>query len=225
MATTELLTKRMAISKANAQMVIIVGAAAFVTIFCLIAAKAVWSQNSYQARVISAQNKAIDQLKSNLGIFNNLSNQYNTFVSNPTNILGGQSSGTGNNGGTNSKIILDALPPIYDFPSLASSMQNLLSAQGNQVSGLGGTDNELSEQNNNSSPNPTSVSMPFSFTVNGLNFQTAGNLLNTLNESVRPISIDSLNVTGGASSISVSIQAHTYYQPAKTLGITQEDIK
>ena len=56
-------TKRLAISKANAQIVGIVGAAAFVTVFCLFAANAVFSQNRYQARVITAKEKAHKQLQ------------------------------------------------------------------------------------------------------------------------------------------------------------------
>lgn len=224
-AETEVITKRVAISKANAQMVAIVGLAAFVTIFCLVASKAVLSQNSYQARVIDAENKAKSQLQVNLSAYNTLNNQYQKFVSNSTNVLGGQSSGNGSNGGNNSKLILDALPPSYDFPALASSVEGILSSKGLDITGISGTDNEATEQNNNSSPDPAPVSMPFSFTVANINYQQIGTLLDSLQQSIRPIAIDSLTLNGGGSNITLSVDAHTYYQPAKSLGITQQEVK
>jgi hypothetical protein len=225
MAKNEIITKRLAISKANAQMVAIIGVAAFVTVFCLIAAKSVLSQNEYQSRVISAQDKAKVQLEANLSTYKSLSDQYNQFVADPTNILGGQSSSTANNGGSNSKLILDALPPVYDFPALASSIAGILKQQGVDVTGISGTDEQLTEQANTSSPNPAPVSMPFSFTVQNLNYQGIGNLLDTLQKSIRPIAIDSLTVNGGGNSITLSVQAHTYFQPAKSLGITEQEVK
>ena len=72
-------TKRLAISKANAQMVGIVAVAAFVTVFCLVASKAVFSQNRYQARVISAKEKAHKQLQDNINNYNNLAKAYKSF--------------------------------------------------------------------------------------------------------------------------------------------------
>jgi hypothetical protein len=225
MAATEIVTKRVAISKANAQMVAIVGVAAFVTIFCLVAAKAVLSQNSYQGRVISAENKAQSQLQANLSTFTSLNKQYNLFVNSSSNVLGGQSSSGANNGGNNSKIILDALPPTYDFPGLASSIESILKTQGLSISGIGGVDNELGEQNNNTSPSPAPVIMPFSFSVTNVDYQDIGNLLDTLQKSVRPISIDNLSINGGGNSITLTVNAHTYYQPAKSLGITEQEIK
>ncbi|HET8991438.1 MAG TPA: hypothetical protein VFN31_00175 [Candidatus Saccharimonadales bacterium] len=225
MANTEALTKRVALSKANAQVVAIVAVASFVTVFCLIAAKTVLSQNSYNSRVISAENIANNQLKANLTAFNSLSSNYYNFVNSNTNVLGGQSNNTtANNGGSNSKIILDALPPTYDFPALASSVEAILKSQGLTISGIGGTDNQLTEQTNNTSPSPTPVSMPFSFTINDLNYQAVGALLDTLQKSVRPIAVDSISLNGGGSNISLSVQAHTYYQPAKSLGIKEQAV-
>ncbi len=66
MANLEISTKRVAISKANAQIVAVVAVASFVTIFCLVAASAVFSQVRYQGRVSTAKEKAHAQLQKNL---------------------------------------------------------------------------------------------------------------------------------------------------------------
>lgn len=225
MAATEIITKRLAISKTNTRMVASVGIAAFITIFCLVAAKSVASQTTYQGRVISAEDKANTQLTANIDAYNSLASHYNKFVSSSTNILGGQTSSTTSNGGNNAKVILDALPPSYDFPALTSTIEGILNNQGLSIASISGTDNELTEQNNNSSPSPAPISMPFSFSVNNMSYSQIGSLLTTLQQSVRPIAIDTLSVTGGSGDITLTINAHTYYQPAKNLSITQEEVK
>src|SRR5579872_1441583 len=117
MAASDILPKRVAIDKANSQTVIIVAVACFITAFCLIASKSVLSLNSYQARLTSAKEKAHQQLLKNIQDYNALITSYQTFVSSPTNVIGGQTSGNGNKDGNNAKVVLDALPPSYDFPA------------------------------------------------------------------------------------------------------------
>lgn len=225
MAKPMISTKRLAISKANAQMVIIVSVAAFVTVFCLVAAKAVWSQTRYQARVTSKEEKAHQQLQANIKAFGSLVNSYKKFDSADNNIIGGSLNGTGNNDGDNAKIILDALPDRYDFPALASSLEKILTGGGFNVSSITGTDDQLSQQGNTSSPTPQPVNMPFSFTVGNANYVSVQQLTNTLQASIRPIQIDSISLTGGANNMTLTVNAHTYYQPAKNVNITKQVVK
>lgn len=218
-------TKRVAISKANAQMVVIVGVAAFVTVFCLVAAKTVFSQTRYQARVTSAEEKAHSQLQDNLQTYSQLASAYKTFDSASTNAIGGSKDGTGGNDGPNSKIILDALPSSYDFPALTSSIEKVLNDNGLKVSSITGTDEELSQQKNSSSPTPQSVQMPFSFTIVNASYPAIGQLMAKLQQSIRPIQIDSIDLSGGVNNMTATVKAHTYYQPAKSVSITEKVVK
>lgn len=217
--------KRVAISKANAQIVIVVSVASFVTIFCLFAAKALFSQNSYQARVISAKEKAHKQLQTNLQNFTKLSASYTTFNSQNPNVIGGHSNGNSQNDGSNSQIILDALPDTYDFPALTSAVENVLTGAGLKVTSLTGTDDELNQQSNTSSPNPQAVSMPFSFTVDSASYSSVSRLIAKLQSSIRPIQIDTLELSGGTNNMTLTVSAHTYYQPSKAVSITQKEVK
>jgi hypothetical protein len=221
----ENLSKRVAINNANARMVIVVAVAAFVTIFCLIASKTVFSQTKYQAKVTSVKQTAYSQLQKNITAFSSLSSTYNDFVSKPTNIIGGSSTGTGSNDGDNSKIILDALPQTYDFPALASSLEKILTGGGFQIASITGTDDQLNQQSNVSSASPQPVPMPFSFSVDHANYSSISQLVTQLNASIRPIQIDSLSLTGGASDMTVTVNAHTYYQPALNLTISKKVVK
>jgi hypothetical protein len=225
MANTDTITKRVAISKANAQMVTFVAVASFVTIFSLVAAKTLWSQSAYQSRVISAKNIANKQLVQNINSYNILTASYKTLVDTPTNVIGGQSSGSGSKDGNNAKIILDALPPAYDFPALTATIGNILTTSGLKVSNISGIDDEINQLNNTTSPDPQPISMPFSFNVNNSNYQAVSQLVNTLQLSIRPIQIDTILMSGSASDMTFTISAHTYYQPSKSLSITKRVVK
>jgi hypothetical protein len=218
-------TKRLAISKANAQIVGIVAAASFVTIFCLFGAKAAYSQNRYQAKVTAAKEKAHSQLVSNIKAFDSLQSAYKGFDGASNNVISGLKDGNGDNDGPNSKIILDSLPSTYDFPALTSSIEKILHDQGLKVTSISGTDDQLNQQTNLSSPSPQSVAMPFSFTVSDANYTSVGQLITALEHSIRPIQIDSLTLSGGASNMTLTVNAHTYYQPAKDVNITKRVIK
>lgn len=218
-------TKRLAISKTNAQMVATVAVASFLTVFCLIASNAVFSQNRYQARVISAKEKAHKQLQANIDNYSNLSTAYTAFDNAPTNVIGGTRSGTGDNDGSNSKIILDALPATYDFPALTSSIEKILTDNHLKVTSITGTDDQLNQQNNTLSANPQVVHIPFSFTVSNASYASINRLMSQLQQSIRPIQIDTLDASGSQDNMTVTVSAETYYQPGKTVSITKETIK
>ena len=225
MADPKASVKHIAIDKAQAQMVAVVAVSAFITVFCLIAAKAVLSQNQYQARVTKAKEQANTQLKKNISAFNDLVTSYKAFDSTDPNVIGGTLNGGGDNDGSNSKIILDALPSTYDFPALASSVEKIFSDKGIKNAAISGTDDQINEQSNTSSTDPQPVSIPFAFNVDNLNYSSVQQLVSTLEHSIRPIQIDTLEISGGSSNMTLNVTAHTYFQPAKSLNITKKVVK
>lgn len=224
MAKLDISTKRLEIVKANAQIVTVVAIASFVTVFSLVASHAVWSQTQYQARVTKADNVAHQQLLKNIQAFSSLSSSFQAFDSQSTNILGGVINGTNQNDGDNAKIILDALPSSYDFPALTSSIEKILSNGNFDVSGITGTDDQLTETSN-INPTPQPIAMPFGFSVTSANYSSVQQLMTTLQESIRPIQIDTLSLSGGSNSMDLSVTAHTFYQPGKSLDITKQEVQ
>jgi hypothetical protein len=225
MAKNVILTKRVAIDKTNAQTVVLVAVAAFVSIFCLVASKAVWNQNSYQQRVTSAQNVANKQLSQDISSYNQLKSSYEAFVSAPTNVIGGTVNGNTGNNGNNAKIILDSLPASYDFPALTSTIDNILTSQKLDITGISGTDQELTQGDVNSSTDPSPVAMPFSFGLQDASYTSVGQLVDVLQSSIRPIQIDTIQLTGSSDQMTLNLSAHTNYQPGKTLNITKQVVK
>lgn len=218
-------SKRIAISKANTQMIGIVAAASVISIFCLVGAKAIWAQNTYQSKVVDAKEKAHRQLQANLEAADELVNSYKGFVALDPNIISGTKSGTGDKDGDNAKIILDALPGSYDFPALTSSLEKIMKDRNLKISNITGTDDEVNQQSKGSSPTPKEIIMPFSFTIDNANYQSVQELIATLQLSIRPILIDSLELSGATSDMSLTVNAHTYYQPEKNVEITKKVVK
>jgi hypothetical protein len=148
MASLNFSTKRLQINKASATMVLPLTIASFITVFSLVATRALLSQRSYQSRVISEKEKAKKQLKENIVEVEKLRAQYKGFADAPTNVLGGDPRGAGEKDGDNARIVLDALPSKYDFPALATSLEKLLTNGGYKIESIAGSDDELNQQTN-----------------------------------------------------------------------------
>lgn len=216
--------KHLQVDKANARMLLAVAGASFITVFSLIAGKALLGQSAYQNRVISGKSNAEKQLKANANAVNQLVSSYQTFVSAKTNIIGGLSAGTGEKDGDNAKIILDALPSKYDFPALTTSLEKLLNDKNFKIEGISGTDDEIAQADNGASANPQPLEIPFQVTISG-NYTSVQNLIAIFEHSIRPITIKSLSITGDENNMRIGISAKTYYQPEKSLKITKKVVK
>lgn len=222
MARTVSFTKRSLITKANSTIVAATAVAAFVVVFTLFAGKTLASQAAYQNRVISAKKKALSQLKSDLSARDSLVNSYQAFVDTSQNVLGGNPNGTGDQDGDNAKIVLDALPSKYDFPALATSLEKVISSQGLQILGITGTDQELSQDQSSATPQP--IAMPFQIQVSG-SYQSIQSLVSTMERSIRPFQIQTVELSGDQGSMTATISAQTFYQPEKSLQIGSKVVK
>jgi Tfp pilus assembly protein PilO len=214
----------MLIDKANARIVIFVSVAAFIVVFSLVATKTLVNQASYQNRVIKEKRTTVNQLKSNITATTDLKKSYDAFTNTAQNAIGGNSQGTGPQDGDNAKIVLDALPSSYDFPGLTTSLEALLGNQGVKLTSIAGTDDEVTQSANKSSTAPQPVAMPFSIAVTG-DYTGVQNTVSALERSIRPMQIQTLNISGSAGQLTLGVTAQTYYQPAKSLNITTKVVK
>ena len=237
-------TKRLQIDKANSTIVIAVSVAAFATAFSLVSAKSLLARQSYQNKVIAAQEKARDQLQSNIDAIDDLKVKYTEFVNRQENIIKGSSAGSGERDGDNARIVLDALPSKYDFPALASSLEKILEDRNYRIQTIGGTDNEANlnagQSTDSAVPGSTTpatdtaatqqtagsaVEMPFELGAEG-SYQGMIDLLQVFRNSIRPLYVQMLTFTAGdGDAVQIDIQGKTYYQPERTLNITEEVVQ
>jgi hypothetical protein len=97
-----------------------------------------------------------------------------------------------------------------------------------QQSGLGiqsitGTDEEV-EQSGTTETKPSPVEMPFEVTFAGALGSTS-KFFKTIQQSIRPIKVQSVTITGSDAKISTTVSAVTYYQPEKNLNIREEIVE
>jgi hypothetical protein len=218
-------SKRTLIDKANTRIVVYVSVAAFILVFSLVATKTLISQAAYQNRVIDAKRVAVNQLESDLSASSKLQTSYNAFVNTAQNAIGGNPTGTGPQDGNNAKIVLDALPDTYDFPDFTTSLDNLLSSQsGVTIDGISGTDEEATLGTSQPSANPQPQPIPFSVSVAG-SYSSLQGVISTFERSTRPIQVQTLEITGNDPNLTMTVTAQTYYQPAKSLNISEKVVK
>ena len=220
---SEISLKKLALSKANAQIVAVTAIAAFITVFSLVGANYLLGLRSYQSKIIAADHSADNNLKIDIAAKKKLVNAYENFVDQNPNILGSNNQ-NGNYAYNNATIVLDALPSVYDFPALTSSLQKLQqSISGLSLSSIGGSDESATILSSPSS-SPSPIEMPFTFTVNQTNYNTIQSLFVAMLASVRPLQMDSITISGADTSMILTINAHTYFQPSKQFNITSETI-
>ncbi len=219
---TDISFKKLALTKANTQMVAVTAIASFITVFCLIGANYLLGIRSYQARIITADKSADSNLIADNVARNKLVSAYKKFVDQNPNILGSNNT-TGSYVYNNASVILDALPSTYDFPALTSSLQKLQNVGGVTLSSIGGTDQSTSVSSAaTSSPSP--VQMPFTLSVNQTSYTAIQKLFAAMLLSIRPLQIDSMTLSGSDTNINLSINAHTYFQPGMKFNISTETI-
>lgn len=210
--------KRGLIEKSNTTIVATTSGAVFVVVFCIVASISLFGQFSYQNRVIGADKTALAQLRRDITAAQTLSTAYSAFVSTPTNIIGGDPRGSGPQDGSNAKIVLDALPSKYDYPALATALENILTGQSVQIQSITGTDDAANQASNQSSASPTPQPMPFQVVVVG-NYTAIQNVVHAFERSIRPFQIRTMELSGDQSQLTLTIDAQTYWQPAQNLNI------
>jgi Tfp pilus assembly protein PilO len=215
--------KRLLINQANSRIVAVTTAASFIVVFCLVASYTLVGQLAYQNRVLGKKKAALSQLKTDINSVQTLETSYTAFVQTPQNVLGGNTHGQGGMDGDNAKIVLDALPSKYDFPALATSLEKLALSQGVNIESMTGTDDEVA-QTDSASSTPAPIAMPFQITVTG-NYASIQKVVKAFEKSIRPIQVQTLQLTGSDQKMQMNITAQTYYQPEKTLNIKREVVK
>jgi len=216
--------KRALIEKSSATTVAVTSVAAFIVIFSLVAAWSLFDQFTYQNRVIGASQTALTQLKADIDSSKSLDSAYTAFTTTSTNAIGGNPTGDGPQDGSNAKIILDALPSKYDYPALATSLENILTSQSAQIQSITGTDDAVTQSANQSSAQPTPQPMPFQVVVSG-NYKSIQHVVDAFQRSIRPFQILTMELSGDQSRLTLTITAQTYWQPAKNLNITTQVVQ
>lgn len=213
--------KHLQIDKAQARIALTVAGLAFVLVFSIVLARALWLQRAFQTRVIQEKEVAVNQLEENLEAAERLELSYRAFTDVPTNAIGGISDGDGDRDGDNARLVLDALPSQYDYPALITSIEKILEDNGYSIEAITGTD-DLVEQGEVEDSQP--VEMPFEFRVVTTPTRSI-ELLRTLERSIRPFNASEIRISVSEDdSVELRMNAFSYFQPEARLTITTKEV-
>jgi Tfp pilus assembly protein PilO len=167
----------------------------------------VWATTSYHDRVIEKKSAARDQLNQNSQNLKKLAEQYGALNDSES---------------TNTRTILNALPPTYDYAALASSVESLAQRSGVSFTGAIGQDDSANAVV--SAPTSTPIEIPLTLQVSG-DYASIKSFIENLEKSIRPLSVTVVTYSGTNSSLRASLQASTYYQPARNLEPTRSTVQ
>lgn len=213
------------ISKTNSNIVLMISLSTFIVIFCLFASRALISQGAYHNRIISEKKDALNQLKENEDSIKDLTLAYDSFDNQAVNVLGGNPTGTAPNDGKNTKIMEDALPSKYDFPALTSSFEKIIKSVGVESRAIGGReDSNLNSDSSSSTESGTALGIPYSLAVGGTQ-ENIELFLDTLERSIRPMNVTSLQIQIGGQSLETRILLNTYYTQEASFVLGSKEVK
>lgn len=207
--------KHVQINKASTQTFIVVAVAAVVVSMSLVLLNILWGNAKFNSKVHGRQEQARDQLIDNIAAVGPLQESFERLEIG-ADLIQGQPEDK-----KNSEVILDALPSRFDFPELAVSIDNLARQSSVTLTSFRGTD--LGESALTSSPSPFPEQIPFIMDIEG-SYQDITVFLSNLENSIRPIKVQSIEMSGIDSKLSISVTAETSYQPAFDLTIQEEGV-
>lgn len=217
--------KRQQIAHSNKKMFLWVAGASVVVAFALVASAFLIKQMVFQTKIIAAKAETNNTLQANIDVAPELKKEVEKLIADP-NLTDARAKADQNN----LSVIFDALPYVADDIGFGSSLQSVL------LSGLGTpeniTINSLSSSAAEEGEEVAGVAIPegaqelvFSFTITGSD-KDIQEILKRFDRSIRPIQIDSLSLQAGEGGrVTASIQARTFYQPAKTLELTNKTVE
>ncbi|HVX58887.1 MAG TPA: hypothetical protein VG964_04135, partial [Candidatus Saccharimonadales bacterium] len=86
-----------------------------------------------------------------------------------------------------------------------------------------GTD-QTGTVSNSSSSSPQPVTIAMGFTGTGT-YKAVQKVLSDLEHSIRPFDVTSVQLSGTESHLTITASLNTYFQPAKVLGITPQEVR
>lgn len=210
------LKKRQQIEVAGRVMFIWIAIAAVAVSFCVATGQYLFSRWVHNNKVIAAKNEASDTLSKNIVNSKELKQNVDALVASQP-----LASVKTNEADQNAKSVLDALPTTFDSAALGTSLQQaILNRSGVAIENLTVPQDVPAEQLLASTPQE----MQFSFVISGSYSQIQSAILD-IERTIRPFKILTMNLTGSDTNLRASVEAATYYQPAKTVTLGEEVIR
>jgi len=213
------LKKRQQIEVAGRTMFVWVAIAAVASSFCIATGQYLFSKWDFNNKIIAKKDTVAQTLDININSANKLKQEVDNLTANQD-----LASVKTNSEDPNTKSILDALPTTFDPAALATSLQQvILSRSGVSVESITvPPDVDTVTTVASALTGPQEVKL--SFTVTGT-YDKIKTLMVDLGRTIRPMKLSNLALNGSDNNLRASFELITYYQPPKTVMLSEELIK
>ena len=216
MAAQIISPKRKAIADSSRTMFMWVAVMSAVVGMCVVVSIFLAQQIFFKLEVVGKMSETLGTLRDNNSVVDALAKDVIVLESNAA-----LNSSKANSDEKALQVILDALPADRNALALGSSLQQSL------LSGIDGLTVEslsIDRSSGQQSVNGSDTVIPIQLQVSATSANSIKDMLIKLERSIRVIDIDSFVLERSDASYQATISAHAYYQPAKTVQLTEKTI-
>lgn len=217
-AQVSLSTKRKAIADSNRVMFIWVAGMSAVVGICTVLAIFLGQQIAFHAKVVSEMTHTASVLSNNNKVANELAQ--NVIVLETNEALNSAKASTDEKA---LQVILDALPADRNALALGASLQQsiLTGVDGLTIDKITVDSSELAQDLTSNS----STTIPVQLQVSATNANALKEMLVRMERSIRTIDVDRAVLERTVAGFQMTIQAHAYFEPEKTVKLTDKVVK
>lgn len=217
--------KRTQIAKANRTMFLWIAAASALVGAALVVSYFMAQKLVYNEKVLAAKSQTVSTLENNNRVVSDLQDEIRVLDTNPA-----LNSIKANESDQAIQVILDALPSEANSLALGASLQNRLltgidglTLESIQVDPVVGVETITSRTARRTSQT-TESTIRFQFVVTGSD-AALKQVLQNLERSIRTIKVNNVVIAIQGSGPTMTVQGEAYYEPAKTVELTEETIQ
>lgn len=221
------LRKRQQISKAGKTVFLWVAGASVIVGFCLVGGWFLLQKGMYNAKVLGEKSKTLSALEHNNRSVNELKDNIRALNTNA------QLGALRVNDDRAVQVVLDALPADANSLALGASLQNkLLAGEGvtveslsvTPVSGVESSSDSTGTADELTTNDDSTTTVSFSAVVSG-DAAVLKQVLERLERSIRAINLTRLTLESSGSKLTLTIQGHAYYEPAKSVELQEKVVR
>lgn len=218
--------KRQQIAGTRKEVLMWVAIASAVVVICLVVGMNIFQRIQYQMKVNTEISKTAKTMETNVKAIDGLIKNVNDLRANRLLTAPGLKA----DDSTVFQVVIDALPTENDSVSLSSSLQNkILNRSGVTIEQIS-VDGESSSSSNDDDEVTTSnvefpVAQPINFRISIVGtYESIKQTLTDIERTIRPIIINSLEISGTDDRLTATIQATTYYSSNVNFQVGEKEV-
>lgn len=218
--------KRQQIAGTRKEVLMWVAIASAVVVICLVVGMNIFQRIQYQMKVNAEISKTAKTMEANVKAVDGLIKNVNDLRANRLLTAPGLKA----DDSTVFQVVIDALPTENDSVSLSSSLQNkILNRSGVTIEQIS-VDGESSSSSNDDDEVTTSsvefpVAQPINFRISIVGtYESIKQTLADIERTIRPIIINSLEISGTDDRLTATIQATTYYSSNVNFQVGEKEV-